>query len=645
MNHLRDRFQVVVVVLLFLSGCSSPPPSPRWEYTGGPSAQNISAVVIDERTPTTVFAGLTTGEVFTTTDQGASWSPVSTVHPLQMIHQLVQNSERSDEFFAATDAGLYRSTNACREWIQVPITALDVVISCQSLAIDPFDSRFMYAGIRGKGIYTTIDAGVTWQLGTTGLAPDRMPDADIHDIRISNKSPNIVYAALSKVGMIRSTDRGITWQALTEDLAESGTVPTCLVLESAEVVCFGTAAGDVYKSINGGRGWSPTRQGMGTAPLSSFLSISPTLLLASAENGIISSSDFGSSWRKVSTTMPEVPGILAGRNGQQGPVMIFGQGIGVQRSTDAGQTWQQADFNLGGSAVQLITSDSRGNNVYCVTGTAVFAFQPRSSVWASASSGLQGGQIASLAFDVDSAAIMYAGTSGGVFRSMNAGKSWTLLPRTFGPSDVRFFDTHKTIRTRLFAETTTGLFVSTDRGEKWNLSRPLGEIYGIRSFTFHPGNSGIIHAATREKGIIGSTDGGLTWEANRYGIEGNNILAITYEPGSDKVLYCWTENGAGFRSTNRGIVWDRYSPPWNIGSSVFISVERTEPGNVVALVDKKQVFYSMNGGATWKSVLVDELREEILSVHWNTGESALYAGTTRRGVFRLRLGPIFSNNQ
>lgn len=632
---------VILFSTLAVWGCSSPLPTLQWEHTGGPYAQNISSLLIDRDSPATLFAGLSNGELYLSHDNGRTWTVRFSFPHRKQIFQLVQHPEIGSRLYAATEAGLFVSEDAGAQWNPVPVSGN--ASACRSLAIDPFDPAMMYAGLDGYGIFRSTDGGTRWDQSAVTGGDVPLSDALPFFIAIDLTNPDRVYAALSRAGVIKSTDRGTTWQMLTKELAASGMVATHLVIhaKSGNLLCFGTAAGDIYRSSNGGATWSPVRQGTGSARVGTLTPdpSSPDMLYAGTERGVIFSTNFGASWSGLSNDLPRIPHkIAASSAGSPPPLFAFGEGIGLKRSVDAGRTWQPADRGLGWSSVPIVATGSDGSRIYCTVGGAVFLYVPGSKSWVSASSGLHGGRITSIAFDGESDSLMYAGTETGIFSTTNAGVSWSPMGGRFGATPAEFFDTHPSILTRMFLQTPKGLHVSTDRGATWNPVRPFGNQYDVHSLTFSPKNSGMVHAATHAKGIVGSTDGGLSWESNRYGIKSDDILAIAYDHPDVNLLYAWTADGEGYRSTNHGVEWERYTPPWNVGDKVFIAVKRAEPHKAAALVNNRLVFVTMNAGATWRSVEAEALTAEMLTLHWSSDGSTLLAGTRDRGVYRLVLG-------
>lgn len=639
----RTRF-LPVVALALAAGCSSPPRLLQWQNTGGPTAQDVTALLVDERSPSTLLAGHANGLLSFSSDQGRTWTPLTSLPSGPAVHALVPHPDLSRRIYAATSAGISVTTDGGTAWTAIAVDSAARQAGSSIIALDPFDGRQMYAGLNAHGLYRSTDAGIHWLRCTLGESAGLMGDAEILDIRISPVDPNIVYAAITRIGIAKSTDRGETWRLLTRELAASGTAPTCLLLHTRlkELLCFGTAAGDVYRSTSGGATWSPTRQGSPGEVIGSMAAGpgDPDRIFATTGSGVQVSPDFGTSWQPLSVDLPRVACTLTLSTTPQGMALFaFGQGIGLQRSVDGGVNWQGADHGLGGSTVHVVRQGRRSGELYAVVGSAVYLYRASAASWISASDGLSGGAITSLAFDPEADSILYAGTAAGVYRSTNGGRSWSLMPRTFGPYPVSYFDTHVSIRTRMFAGTPAGLFASTDRGMTWKPSRPIGDIASIRSFTYCADNAGIVHAATRDRGIIGSGDAGLTWEANRYGIRGADILAVTRDRQDNRLMYCWTAAGDGYRSTNRGMEWDQYAPPWKPGDRIVLSVSKEAPHIAFALVNGRLLFTTSSAGSFWKPLAVEELPAEAETITWSPRESALYAGTRYRGVFRLIVPP------
>ena len=218
---------------------------------------SIGCVTIDQRNPQTIWIG--SGEatnrqssgwgdgVYKSTDGGATWSNVG-LRGTARIARIVVDPKNSDVIYVAApghlwgpnaERGLYKSTDGGRTWN--PILAKDEDTGAVDVAIDPTDSRIVYAamyqhrrtpfgfvgGGPGSGLYKSTDAGVTWTQLRDGL-----PEGTIGRISISiyAKDPRIVYVSVEKGlrytssisydkrlgGVYRSEDRGATWRFMSD---------------------------------------------------------------------------------------------------------------------------------------------------------------------------------------------------------------------------------------------------------------------------------------------------------------------------------------------------------------------------------------------------------------------------------------------
>jgi photosystem II stability/assembly factor-like uncharacterized protein len=85
----------------------------------------------------------------------------------------------------------------------------------------------------------------------------------------------------------------------------------------------------------------------------------------------------------------------------------------------------------------------------------------------------------------------------------------------------------------VYAGTTSGgVFKSTDAGASWN-GIGLGR---ITSLAIDPNHSGVLYAGVSDCGIFRSTDGGAGWSAVNNGATENFIQALSVDP--DNLLPC-----------------------------------------------------------------------------------------------------------
>ena len=191
--------------------------------------------------------------------------------------------------FAGAEDAIYVSRDRGRNW---EFLSGDVGTGkTTGLVIDSANPLVMYAAKRGQGVYRSIDGGMSWQLGNSGLTDWVTYDLDLHP-----QNPSILYLSASS-GVFRSVDAGVNWEKLdtpirTTELDIDPTNPERMIVTTVE--------SGILRSLDGGESWEPINTGLGNVV--SFVSIaiardgSGTVYAGSSENGLFTSADFGDTW-------------------------------------------------------------------------------------------------------------------------------------------------------------------------------------------------------------------------------------------------------------------------------------------------------------------------------------------------------------
>ena len=175
----------------------------------------VVTVAIDPVTPQIMYAG-TSGGVYKSVDMARRWekanrgliSPdlLSSSRAL-MVNSLVidpATAGRPSHIYAATLAGLYKTTDGALSWSRIAEGIADQMII--GLAIDPVG--VIYAAGR-KGVYKSTDHGTTWQVRNDGLG-----SLNIRSLALSPSDPNTIYAGTNGTGLYRSRNGGERWESV-----------------------------------------------------------------------------------------------------------------------------------------------------------------------------------------------------------------------------------------------------------------------------------------------------------------------------------------------------------------------------------------------------------------------------------------------
>ncbi len=262
----------------------------------------------------------------------------------------------------------------------------------------------------------------------------------------------------------------------------------------------------------------------------------------------------------------------------------------------------------------------------------------------------------------DPGTIFIGPAGGGIWRSKDAGATWTPLTDSIGPTAIGAIAVAPSDPRRIYAGGGSGrqslggyapgpgLLASTDGGDTWTLtaSSPGGEFWFLR---VDPSNPRILLAGT-DKGLLRSTDGGDTWTktlaaagdawANALAVSPTNpavMLAATFRPGVESFQggACVVPSSSTYRpgrlwtSTDGGQTWAENvnlpgSAPSVKRSRVELASAPSDPTVVYALIametvdangcaddqnlgDLYDVAKSTDGGGTWSALgAADALR-------------------------------------
>lgn len=101
-----------------------------------------------------------------------------------------------------------------------------------SLAIQPTNENVLYAGVDGLGLYTSMDAGSTWQRMNTDIPVTPGARFGITAIEIDANAPQTMYIAAGvwlgtghvtfyPLGILKTTNGGATWTPLEPKAAQT----------------------------------------------------------------------------------------------------------------------------------------------------------------------------------------------------------------------------------------------------------------------------------------------------------------------------------------------------------------------------------------------------------------------------------------
>ena len=251
---------------------------------------------------------------------------------------------------------------------------------------------------------------------------------------------------------------------------------------------------------------------------------------------------------------------------------------------------------------------------------------------------LMGGRIADIAIHPERSSTWYVAVgSGGVFKTTNAGITWTAVfdgqssysigDVTIDPNnpDVIWVGTGENVSGR-HVGWGDGVYKSTDAGNSWT-NMGLKKSEHIGKIMIDPRDSNVVYVAAEgplwaaggERGLFKSSDGGATWTLVLGVDENTGITDIEFNPVNPDVIYAaayerrrhiWGLMAGGpgggiYKSTDAGESWQRKDsglPAGDVGK-IGLAVTAANPALVYATIeadDENKGFYrSADQGESW----------------------------------------------
>ncbi len=291
--------------------------------------------------------------------------------------------------------------------------------------------------------------------------------------------------------------------------------------------------------------------------------------------------------------------------------LVMTLNAGASGASLLGTTTQAA--NSGATQFANLTIDTAGM-AFTLTATPSFggfapvtstAFNVAASAWSAANSGLDLGDVLTVAVAPSSASTLYAATNGGgVYKSIDSGATWTAKNAKLFTPFINTIAVHPTNPSIVYAGTTGGGFKSTDGGTTWtNMNIPFGCCgkvgYNATQFSIPAMLPTTIYvASSNDQGAV-STDSGTTWTAYPC-CSTSSAAAVAADPTDVTGKMVYYAGGGIQKSLNGGTSFVSASSGYFGTANTFL----IDPNNVLNLYacSSSGMFKSTNGAGAWAQV-------------------------------------------
>jgi len=299
-----------------------------------------------------------------------TWHPGANIEG-RTVYGLAVAPANCSTLYAATDGGIFKSTNGGASWFS---TGLNTLLAAQDLdstaplfakaksgiasatlvsavTTDPANGQVVYATSWGSGVLKSTDGGASWAAVNNGLG-----DLWLYAITADPANGQVLYAGGNSGGVFKSTDGGGAWAAVNSGLGNLNIRSLAVDPANSQVLYAGTQGG-VYKSVDGAAWWAPTG-GLGAGDPWAIV-IDPantqTLYTALGGGGVYKSVNGGGGWFAVNNGLVsgDLRALIADPADSQ--LLYAGtNGVGVYRTSDGGASWSTMNNGLGSRTIKAL---------------------------------------------------------------------------------------------------------------------------------------------------------------------------------------------------------------------------------------------------------------------------------------------------
>ena len=575
---------------------------------------------------------------------------------------------------------------------------------------------------KNSAIFISSDFGTSWIKSSSipkGIFKEieleegrELEEEDIDKVTVLYVSPSSddhIFVGTSNL-LLKSTDRGETWRSLSDTFHRSDIKGLAIHPNNPDIIyarigiytfsdCSDVDNDDpdyeesvskycpgVYKSTDGGENWKLLEEATGDPSEggvyineyndSEIYSVFSRETFVSKDAGL-SSDEFLNT--KEHPIIPDVGVEIITFGESESEVFMAGL-QGVYRTYDNGQTWIETNTGFVGSEVVDIVTALDGTMYATTYNLGIFKSIDGGKNWGFASFGIKSWYGMQLATHPEDADTVFTTTSGGVYKSTNAGESW----RVIGGSDLCddeeaggnchyhgiIIEKEAPFKVLVgsggdqYSKEDVGLTGSEDNGESWRKSDDgfVRDVH-VSKLIIDPNNNNVFYATTQGAteytdkvgdgaGVFKSNDRGNSWTQINNGLDSLETNILTVDPNDSETLYLGTDDDGVYKSTDGGESWKKLtvsslSKSFGVGD---IIVDPQNSNNIyIGTVDYFRlsesrgvlgdfgVYKSTDGGATWEEFNVGLNHLGVFSLELSEENRILYAGTRAGGVYWINL--------
>jgi len=587
-----------------------------------------------------------------------NWNSIGWNPGIGRINTVAVDPNNSNVIYIGAPAGgCWKSTNGGNSWI--PLTDTLASLGVSGIAIDPSNSNIIYLATGDGdgndtysiGVIKSIDGGNTWQ--STGLTWTTSQSRVMRKIIINPTNPSILFVATSN-GIWKTTNGGGSWTSVRtgsfKDIEFNPLNPNTI---------YACTNSSIYKSTAGGafNTFIPLTNGLPSNQVGRFsIAVTPddtnyVYALGTDPNdngfyGLYRSTDAGNSF----TLRANSPNIMGWNTsgtdaGGQGwydlalavsPTnknLLFTGGVNVWKSTDGGSTftantrWNWPTGSYGYVHADIHTLDFFGNTLFCGSDGGIFKTTNAGGSWTDLTAGIQNSQFYRLGTDPNNAGNIMAGAQDNGCTLLKSG-TWTHVTGGDGMECLIDYSDNNF----MYSTSQNGtIYRSTNGGGSFSqITGSISESGAwVTPYVIDPNNPAILYAGYTN--LFKTTNRGTSWAPISNFSATGSILSLAVAPSNSNIIYIATQTTIR-KTTDGGTSWSVINNNLPNNNITYISVHNLNPNilwvSLSGFANGQKVYKSIDGGASWINESGNLPNLPINCVLYENGtNNGIYVGT------------------
>lgn len=297
----------------------------------------------------------------------------------------------------------------------------------------------------------------------------------------------------------------------------------------------------------------------------------PDIIYVATNDYIYKTRDGGLSWANLSRGMSHSR-VIAMAVDPTYPATVYAgmKGDAVFKSHDGGQRWISMRTGLDDATItsvvnQFVFDPADSRHIFVATTMGVFETKNGGEYWTKRMEGMKEVlMVVTLGMDPMQPATLYAGTSGGVYKSIDQAGHWEQVNNGLVPPGMLKTSRALNVTSILvdpfesdtvYAATLSGVYKTTDAAKSWvRIGESLADQM-IVTMVLDRARKGVLYLAGRD-GVHRSEDGGVTWMTVNAGLVTTNVRSLVQSDIDENVFYAGTNGSGLYRSRDAGETWE-----------------------------------------------------------------------------------------